>query len=411
MDDFKKQKINLQGRVLAIRKMKNMIFADVASGGIKNQIKIIPALYSGNSFIAGDCIRVVGKSDKNNRGEELIGVRKIKIISKWLGNVPYGDVDKLHNSPLKVFARSTYEEIYRVNSLRKSIRTFFDKHGFFEVQTPIVLNKYNGGKSFPVSSHYLGKRMGFNRTTMEERMQAIIGTGFSKIFQIGQTFRSGKERVNLECYCSSITLNEAKVMIKQMMSFIVKNLCKTGLPENIDTDLIIKMKWKEIDFFDGIEGVLGMDRKLLYSLDQKVINKLIQLKIGIDKDFSPETLSDKLGMIIARKYGFPIMINHFPLWCSPLYRKKDEYTIERIMVYYSAHTKPFDMGMQENDLRVFEQSLLRQKNNSKNFLTAESESELKDIISAGLPQMFGLGMNIDRIFKIWGLNYGINNYK
>jgi lysyl-tRNA synthetase class II len=135
------------------------------------------------------------------------------------------------------------------------------------------------------------------------------------------------------------------------------------------------------------------------------------MKIGIDRDCSYETLSDKLGMIIAKKYDCPIMINHFPFWCSPLYRKKDEYTLERTMVYYTTHTKPFDMGMQENDVKVFEQSLLRQRNNSKNPLRLERESELEDIISAGLPPMFGLGMNIDRIFKIWRLDYDINNYK
>ncbi len=407
MNNFKKQKINLQCRVLVIRKMKNMIFADVANKGIKKQIKIIPTLYSNNNFIAGDYICVVGKLDKNNRGEELIEVEKVKIISKWLGNVPYGDVSKLHDSPLKIFSCSTYEEIYRVNSLRKSIRIFFDKRGFIEVQTPIVLNKYNGGKSFPVSSHYLNKRIGFNRTTMEERMQGIVGAGFDKIFQIGQTFRSENERVNLECFCSSITFNKAKVMIKQMMSFIVKDLCKTGLSKNINTNLIIEKRWKEIDFFDGIEKVLGIDRKFLYFPNQKKINKLIKMKIGIDKDCSFETLSDKLGMIIAKKYDCPIMINHFPFWSSPLYRKKDEYTLERTMVYYSTHTKPFDMGMQENNFKVFEQNLLRQRNN----LTVGGESELKDIISAGLPQMFGLGMNIDRIFKIWRLDYSTNNYK
>ncbi len=411
MNKQKKQIINMSCRVLAIRKMKNMIFADVFNQGIKKQIKISPSLYSRNNFIAGDYVSVVGKLDKNNRGEELVEVKKIKIISKWLSNVPYGDIDKLHNSPLKIFKHSTYEEIYRVNTLRKSIRTFFDEKGFLEVQTPIILNKYNGGKSFPVYSHYLNEKIGFNRTTMEERMQAIVGVGFDKIFQIGQTFRSEKERVNLECYSSTINLNNAKVLIKEMMSFIIKDLCKTGLPKSNNINLIIKKRWKQIDFFDGIEKVIGIDRKFLYFPDQKKISKLIQMNIGIDKDCSLETLSDKLGMIIAKKYDCPIMINHFPSWCSPLYKKNDEYTLERTMVYYSTQTKPFDMGMQENDLKVFEQGLSRQKNNSINSPKTESESELKDIISAGLPPMFGLGMNIDRIFKIWGLNYGIDNYK
>jgi lysyl-tRNA synthetase class II len=411
MNNIKKQKINFQCRILVVRKMKNMIFADIISRGVKKQIKISPILYSDNNFIAGDYISLTGRLDKNNRGEELVEVEKLKIISKWLSNVPYGDIDKLHNNPLKIFAGSTYEEIFRVNSLRKSIRTFFDKCDFVEVQTPIVLNKYNGGKSFPVSSYYLKDRIGFNRTTMEERMQAIIGVGFDKIFQIGQTFRSEKERVNLECYCSSIDFSKAKIIIKQMMSFVLKDLCKTGLPKNINIDLMIKKKWKEIEFFDGIEEVLGIDRKFLYSPDQEKINKLIQMKIGIDKDCSPETLSDKLGMIIAKKYDCPLMINHFPVWCSPLYRKNDQYTLERTMVYYSTLTKPFDMGMQENNLTIFEQNLLRQKKDSNDLTMMEIESELKDIISAGLPQMFGLGMNIDRIFKIWGLDYGIDNYK
>lgn len=396
-------KIEISGRVSSIRKMKTMVFADIFDKGEKRQIKLSKELYSKNSFIAGDIIQTIGSSEENYKGEELIEINKIKIASKWLNKVPYSDIEKLHNSPLKNFVPQAYEKIHRVNVLRKSIRLFFDNNGFTEVQTPIVLNKYNGGNSFPVSTWYLNKKIGFNRRTMEERMQAIVGVGFNKIFQIGQTFSSNKERVNLECYSSVFTIDHGKQMVIDLLSSVVYDLCSTGLVENAFANAIIEKKWEEIDFFDGIEKLIGINRKLLFRPNKTILDKLVGMNIGVNKGDSLQSLSDKLGSAIAKEYNCPMIINNFPSWSSPLYMRKDKYMIERSMVYFSKDMRPFDMGMQENDLKIFENNLIRQK--------GEDDSDLKEIISAGLPQMFGLGMNIYRLFMIWGLNYGVDNYR
>lgn len=413
-DSFLYKEVFCNGRVYSVRKMKEHVFADIFERGYFIQIKISKkAIKAG--IKSGDLIFFKGVCSLTNKKEKIIEINKILSVNKWEADIPFKHLNNYKYNPLKSFLSNKYRDLYLSNLIRNNLRKFFYQNDFFEVQTPILSSRYNGGKSFPVISSYLNEKIGFNRTTMEERMQALIGSGFENIFQIGSIFRSGKEKTFLEGYTTSLDFNECKEIIREMLSYIVLGMIEQGLDKNNSIAIdIINNNWSEIDFFDGASDFLGINKKLLENFNEELIEELLKLKIINKKDISPESLADNIANCIFNKNDKLTIIDGFPSWSSPLYKKDSKnLKLKRCRVYIPGQDGGFEIGTQENDILTFKKNLENQKNKWK--LSDGDErimsSELEDIISAGLPGIVGFALSPDRILKIWVDNPDIDSYK
>ncbi len=195
-----------------------------------------------------------------------------------------------------------------------------DEIEYLEVQTPILGRNYNGGRSYPVVSSYLGNKIGFNRTTMEDRLQALIAAGHERIFEIGSIFRSNQERTFLEIYAAFLSPVEGKRMVKDLLAHFVAQLVQDGIGNsNQNADAIAAGKWYEVEFLDGARNFLGID-PVAASRDPKIVTKEV-LRCGLitKGDITSESLADVLGQAIAKNFHHPGIVNGFPVWSSPLY--------------------------------------------------------------------------------------------
>jgi len=413
-DSFIGKKVYCSGRISSVRKMRDSIFADLFAKDSIIQIKI-SRLKNNENIYPGDLIEVFGVCSYTQKKEKTIFIYKINFINKWQANKPFKHLNNSNYHPLKSFVLYKYKNIYLANLIRNNIRKFFYQNDFFEVQTPILSNKYNGGRSFPVISSYLNEKIGFNRTTMEERMQALIGSGFENIFQIGSIFRSGEEKTFLEGYSIKLDFEECKKLIQDMLSFVVLGLIEQGLDKNNKIAIaLINKKWVNIDFYNGAAKYLNI-KNSLKKFNTQLISELKELKIINNKNISPESLADKIANEVFKKINKSVIINGFPSWSSPLYKidKKFSYKLKRSRFYIPGQDGGFEIGSQENDFKRFEHNI-NEQNKIWNLSEDDErlmDSDLKDIISAGLPDMIGFALSPDRILKIWVDDPTIDSYE
>ncbi len=59
---------------------------------------------------------------------------------------------------------------------------------------------------------------------MEERMQALVGSGFERIFQIGSVFRSSEELTFVEGYAAHMDWETGQSMIRNMCRYVAKKM-------------------------------------------------------------------------------------------------------------------------------------------------------------------------------------------
>lgn len=408
-DNLLNKEVSLSGRMINIRKMKTGLFID-----LMNKNDIIQLFFSSldsNNLSTGDLINIKGKCFYTKRGEPTIKIEELQIINKWNSDIGYKLVKNINKkTPLKIFLKEKYIRCYTSYRIREHIRDFLKNNNFMEVYTPVLCEKYNGGRSFPVKSICNNNMIGYNRATMEEKMQALVGSGFERIFQIGNVFRSLNEFISVEGYAANVNWNDGQMMIRELLQYVIKEIDKEiDIPANKTIENIKNNNWQLIDFVEGAVEIYG--KKILKPLSDGVLlsKYLVENKIIKNKSILPETAGDIIAKEILKKQDKPTLINGFPLWNSPLYLPCDNDNriacIQRSKVYFPGLLDGgFDMGVQENNYKRFLERIEKQRKNwsLQSDDSRVQESELETILSCGMPPMFGFGfLEPDRITRIW----------
>lgn len=406
----------IRGRIVAVRKMKFSNFLDLAAHGWMIQVHLQNNATS-LQLSSGDLVQISGTLFKTDAGERTLAGEHIALIAKWKAPISYSETQRKKYGPWATFGKEGFGRTYFPNRLREHARQFLCGRRFLEVQTPILGTKYNGGRSFPVTSSYLGSRIGFNRTTMEDRMLALIGAGHERIFQIGSIFRSDHERTFLELYASFIGLQEGRELVEDLLAHLTKSLLGDGIGESdLTISAISSCSWEEVDFLEGAGDHLGIDCSAVRD-PRRIRSELLARGIIESAEASPESIADSLAQAIAACVGKPVILEGFPVWSSPLYavgrNVQGEAVLERGRIYLPDGSWGFEFGIQECDYENLVERVTYQRKNWD--LKPEDErvmaSVFEAVIAGGLPPTFGFAMSIDRILRLWGTDFSIDPYR
>ena len=109
----------------------------------------------------GDFLEVEGEMFVTHKGETSILVKKYTVISKALLPMPekfhgLADVEiRYRKRYLDLIANEESMKIAKVRSLIvRELRNYFDDHGFFEVETPVLQTLYGGANAKPFVTHH-----------------------------------------------------------------------------------------------------------------------------------------------------------------------------------------------------------------------------------------------------------------
>lgn len=403
------------GRVTAVRQMRQSVFADLMQEGQKIQLRFS----STNKYnpCSGSIISASGICFYTKTNEKSIDVKEVNLISEWSSSIGYKSLSKLEKySPLRAFATDPYRKYYIANSVRNLSRQYLSQENFTEVQTPVLCKNFNGGRSFPVQSYYLNNTLGYNRSTFEERMQALVGMGFERVFQIGSIFRSNNEYTFLEGYAAFVEMTEGKKIVRELFKFISQRLIEEGIaPVNqLQSDLATN-KWEEVEFVASAIELFGRDVLQVLKHPARLSTFLRSRKVSTKNISSPEAGADLIAQLIADKYNQPVMINSFPLWDSPLYLRGEICEgiscIQRSKGFLPGQKGGIDLGVQENSYPGFIERMKQQRQLwGKSDSFEIEQSDLAVVLSGGVPPMFGFGINPDRMARIFNEGSGIDPF-
>src|SRR3989339_693416 len=213
---LQEKELNLTGRVRSLRPMGGSAFAHIEDESAKIQIFLNEQYMSGGKhklFIdnvdLGDFVEVRGKLFKTKTGEMTLQISDWKMLSKSLAPVPteyFGLKDTeelLRRRYLDLMMNAETREIFRQkNIFWQTARNFLAKHGFLEVQTPVLENIPGGAEAQPFVTHHNAlDRDYFMRISLELALKRLLVGGYEKVFEIGRLFRNeGIDREHLQEY-------------------------------------------------------------------------------------------------------------------------------------------------------------------------------------------------------------------
>lgn len=372
----------------------------------------------------GDFIGIKGFVFKTQTGEISIHAKEITILSKSLKPLPivkYKDgvaYDKFDDPELR--ARQRYVDLIVNDGVKdtflkratvlRTMRNFFDKNGYTEVETPTLQSIAGGASARPFITHFNALNVDmYMRIATELYLKRLIVGGFEGVYEIGKNFRNeGMDKY----HNPEFTCMELYVQYKDynwMMSFteeLLETICKAvnnGSTEvkNGENMISFKAPFRRLPILDAIKEKTGFD---LSDKSEEEIRKIAieDLKMeSVDESFGKGKLIDEIfGEFCEGTFIQPTFITDYPVEMSPLtkmHRSKPGLT-ERfeLMVNgkelanaYSELNDPID---QEN--RFKDQMALADKGDDEAMII---DQDFLRSLQYGMPPTSGIGIGIDRL--------------
>ncbi len=303
------------------------------------------------------------------------------------------------------------------------IRSFLNKEGYLEVETPMMHPIPGGASARPFITHHNTLDMDlFLRIAPELYLKRLLVGGFSRVYEINRNFRNegisfkhNPEFTMLELYEAYGDMNSMLDLCERLFVDLAEKIIgSTKLP--YENDFIeLKRPWERLTYFDAIRKYAKVDLKEDMTKEQAVA---AAKKAGLrDEELQHAdsvwtTAECIFDARVEDKLTQPVFITHHPIAVSPL-AKADPANRNFALRFetYIAGRELCNAFSELNDpidqkARFEEQVKLREKG-------AEGGGYMdRDYIRAleyGMPPAGGMGIGIDRLVMLFTNSHTIRD--
>jgi lysyl-tRNA synthetase, class II len=464
--------VSIAGRIMAIRVQGKAGFAQLQQGGQRFQIYVRKDDVGENDFALyklldlGDHIGVRGHLFRTRTGELTVHVAKIgdkpaiTFLAKAMLALPdkyhgledtelryrqryvdlfmntgatkpaapapiaapteaaEAEVEKPASEPTEPETPNVREVFVKRAAVLRAIRTFFDKRGYLEVETPMMHQVAGGAAAQPFTTHHNALDLDlFLRIAPELYLKRLVVGGLDRVYEINRNFRNegistkhNPEFTMLEFYQAYANYHDLMKLSEELIIFVAKEVNGTTIT-NFNGHEIDLGRWTRLSMREAIvhfwPGAAGKKPEPGVFAEQKsvadLIHQLREAKIRIDYD-SKEPLGKTIANIfetVAESHLVqPTIIYDFPLAVSPLSKKKPDEPdwVERFEFYIGG----FEVGNAFSELNdpVDQLARFEQQMSEKDRGDDEAMDMDEDYVRAlgyGLPPTAGEGIGIDRL--------------
>ncbi|HET9227989.1 MAG TPA: lysine--tRNA ligase [Thermoanaerobaculia bacterium] len=349
-------KLRVPGRVRSIRQHGKSVFVDIHDGREKLQLFIrkdrLPetaALVLENLDL-GDVVGASGQLIRTRTGEISLMVDDLAMLSKAVRPMP----EKWHGlADVEVRYRQRYldlasnEESRNVFEVRaaiiKGIREFLDRHGFLEVETPMMHLIPGGATARPFKTHHNTLDMElYLRIAPELFLKRLLVGGIPRVYEINRNFRNegistrhNPEFTMLEFYWAYADYRQMMDFTEEMLTELAqKALGKTELTWKSET-IDLSRPWRRYTMREAVTEIGGIPAERL-----ETIESLRQVFEERGLDIPPGGTYGHLLMALFEETAEqdlirPTFITDHPVEVSPLAKQRpdDPRFTERFELY------------------------------------------------------------------------------
>lgn len=417
------QDISLAGRIMSRRSIGKMSFLDIRDGSGKIQLSLRYDLLGKEKYEflqdidIGDIIGAKGKLFRTKAGELTLGVSDFAMLSKSLRPLPekwhgLADVEKRYRQRyLDLISNEESRSTFVLRSkIITAVRSFLDKQGFMEVETP-VLQPHAGGalaRPFVTHHHTLDEDL-YLRIALELHLKRLVVGGFDRVYEIGRTFRNegistmhNPEFTLLECYQAYSDYNDIMRLVETMFSHIAQEVLGNTKIMRDGRTIDLSLPWQRIYLREAVKSSCGIDFED-YPDAASLRTRMAELNMDVDPTKGKGRLIDDLiSTFVEPKLVQPTFLLDYPVEMSPLAKRKrgDDQLVERF--------EGFVDGMEVANAFTELNDPLEQRERFQQQLeerVGDEDVEIADedflqALEYGMPPTGGLGMGLDRMVML-----------
>ena len=373
----------------------------------------------------GDIIGIKGSVFITKVGEISIKVKEFKILTKSLQPLPLPKLDAdgdTHDSftDLEKRYRQRYvdlivnphvkETFIKRTQLTNSIRSYLNKKGYLEVETPILQPLYGGAAARPFKTYHNTLDMDlYLRIANELYLKRLVVGGLEAVYEFSKDFRNegmsrfhNPEFTQMELYVAYKDYAWMMDLVEEMVEKVALDLHGKTEVQVGENKINFKRPWKRYTMYEAILHFTGID---ISKMDEDtMLETAMKLGVEVNKTMGRGKLIDEIfGEKCENQLIQPTFITDYPIEMSPLANKHrhNEGLAERFEGFcnskeicnaFSELNDPIDQRA-----RFQEQLELVKKGDDEAMILDE---DFLTAIEYGMPPTAGLGIGIDRLAMI-----------
>jgi lysyl-tRNA synthetase class 2 len=367
----------------------------------------------------GDFIGVKGTIFKTKTGEWTLLASELRLLCKSIRPLPekfHGlkDPEKRYRQRyLDLIMNPEVREIFiKRSKIIQSIRSFFLKRDYLEVETPMMQPIPGGAEATPFRTHHnaLGMDL-FLRIAPELYLKRLVIGGFERVFEINRNFRNegvssqhNPEFTMLEFYEAYATYNDLMSLTEEMFVCLSKEITGKSSISYQGNNIDFNGKWRRISLLTALEEIGGIDANIMKDKEQLIeFSRSNGIKI---------TKTNRIGKVIAKLFDVlvqpkliqPTFITDYPVEISPLSRRseKDPSLTDRFELFIAG--REIANGFSElNDPEDQAMRFLQQVSdrNEGDYESHYMDEDYVEALEFGMPPTAGEGVGIDRLVMLF----------
>ncbi|MBP3208126.1 MAG: lysine--tRNA ligase [Campylobacter sp.] len=366
----------------------------------------------------GDIVLVKGYAFVTQTGEFSIHVSRLTLASKSISVLP----EKFHGlTDIEMRYRQRYLDMIMNSEVRddfikrsiiiSTIRNFFEKKGFLEVETPMMHPIAGGANAKPFITHHNALDVDrFLRIAPELYLKRLIVGGMEAVFEINRNFRNegmdlthNPEFTSIEFYWTWHNYNDAMDLTEELFATLLQKL---NLPKVIEFDEVsvdFSKPFTRIKYLDAITQIGGISSEIIND-KAKIIEKLKADNFEANENLDLGHLQAELfDNYVEHKLINPTFVVDFPISISPLSRRSDENPeiAERFELFIAGRELANAFNELNDPLDQYER--FKAQIDAKNAGDDEAHEMDEDFVRAlsyAMPPTVGWGLGVDRLVMI-----------
>ena len=419
--DTTTDEVSVAGRIVALRGMGKVTFADLLDGSGRMQVLFrrnqLPDTYEILADLdIGDWLGVRGPLFRTRSGEITVEVRVFTLLCKALRPLP----EKWHGvTDTEIRYRQRYldlianEEARRVAISRSRIvgamRRFMENRGFMEVETPTLVPVAAGAMADPFVTHHnqLNRDL-YLRIATELYLKRLVVGGLEKVYEVGKVFRNegvdqqhNPEFTMMESYEAYADYTDVMRMVEELVHGLAQEIGGASTVQFGEDLIDYTPPWRRLSLHDEIQKHTGIDF-LQHSDIESLRSEMRKIGVDVSQQSSWGGLLDKLiSSEVEPNLIQPTFLLDYPAEMSPMAKKtRDDPRLVERFEGFMAGMEICNAFTELND--PVDQ---RQRFEGQEALRARFQEEQMDrldedflvAIEHGMPPTGGLGVGVDRL--------------
>ncbi|MEX5744797.1 lysine--tRNA ligase [Massilia sp. X63] len=396
----------------------------MASGRIQIYVTLdnagAEAMEALHHYDLGDILGVEGTLFKTKVDELTVKVTKLRLIAKSLRPLP----DKFHGlADQETKYRQRYVDLIMNEETRRtfkartaamsSMRRFMEKHGFMEVETPMLHPIPGGAAAKPFVTHHNALDMEmYLRIAPELYLKRLVVGGFDRVFEINRNFRNEGVSVRHNPEFTMMEFYAAYTDYKWIMDFTEQVIRQAAIDAH--GSAVLTYGGRELDLSKAFQRLTIVEAIDKYAPgytpeqlnDAEFIKQELVNKFGV-KPFANAGLGAlQLALFEETAEALlwePTFIIDYPVEVSPLARASDK---------REGITERFELFMVGREIANGFSELNDPEDQAARFLSQVAAKEAGDdeamyfdadyirALEYGMPPAGGCGIGIDRLMML-----------